>query len=52
MHGVLVDGEGLLGECDIDNWLSFCCQVGENSNAEEKTTKQSDEVGLDKIVHN
>ena len=52
MYGVLVDEEGLLGECNIDDWLSFCCQVGENGNAKEKTTKQSDEVGHDKMVHN
>ena len=52
MYGVLDDKDSLLGECDIDDGLSFCCQVGENSNAEEKTTKQSDDVGLDKMVHN
>ena len=52
MYGVLDDEDGLLGECDIDDGLSFCGQVGENGNAQEKTTKQSEEVGLDKMVHN
>lgn len=36
MYGVLDDEDGLLGECDIDDGLSFCGQVGENGNAQEK----------------
>jgi hypothetical protein len=36
MYGVLDDEDGLLGECDIDDTLSFCGQVGENGNAQEK----------------